>query len=87
MRLGELSGGEKRRLQLLLVLLSEPNLMVLDEPSNDVDPDMLAGMGDLLDSWPGTLIVVSHDRFLVERVTHQQYARRRAAAAPSRWRR
>lgn len=73
-RVGELSGGQKRRLQLLLVLLSEPNLMVLDEPTNDVDTDMLAAMEDLLDSWPGTLIVVSHDRYLVERITDQQYA-------------
>ncbi len=61
--------GEKRRLQLLLVLLSEPNLIVLDEPSNDVDTDMLAAMEDLFNSWPGTLIVVSHDRYLVERIT------------------
>ncbi len=73
-RVGELSGGQKRRLQLLLVLLSEPNVMVLDEPSNDVDTDMLAAMEDLFDSWPGTLIVVSHDRYLVERITDQQYA-------------
>ena len=73
-RVGELSGGQKRRLQLLLVLLSEPNLMVLDEPSNDVDTDMLAAMEDLFDSWPGTLLVVSHDRYLVERITDQQYA-------------
>ncbi|MGN6721260.1 MAG: ATP-binding cassette domain-containing protein, partial [Marmoricola sp.] len=73
-RVGELSGGQKRRLQLLLVLLSEPNVMILDEPSNDVDTDMLAAMEDLLDSWPGTLIVVSHDRYLVERATDQQYA-------------
>ncbi|MDR1388005.1 MAG: ABC-F family ATP-binding cassette domain-containing protein [Propionibacteriaceae bacterium] len=73
-RVGELSGGQKRRLQLLLVLLSEPNLMMLDEPSNDVDTDMLAAMEDLFDSWPGTLIVVSHDRYLVERITDQQYA-------------
>jgi ATPase subunit of ABC transporter with duplicated ATPase domains len=73
-RVGELSGGQKRRLQLLLVLLSEPNLIVLDEPSNDVDTDMLAAMEDLFDSWPGTLIVVSHDRYLVERITDQQYA-------------
>ena len=72
--MGELSGGQKRRLQLLLVLLSEPNLMILDEPSNDVDTDMLAAMEDLLDSWPGTLIVVSHDRYLLERATDQQYA-------------
>ncbi len=73
-RVGELSGGQKRRLQLLLVLLSEPNLMLVDEPSNDVDTDMLAAMEDLFDSWPGTLIVVSHDRYLIERVTDQQYA-------------
>lgn len=73
-RVGDLSGGQKRRLQLLLVLLSEPNLIVLDEPSNDVDTDMLAAMEDLFDSWPGTLIVVSHDRYLVERITDQQHA-------------
>ncbi|MCL1869273.1 MAG: ATP-binding cassette domain-containing protein [Promicromonosporaceae bacterium] len=73
-RVRELSGGQKRRLQLLLVLLSEPNVMILDEPSNDVDTDMLAAMEDLLDSWPGTLIVVSHDRYLLERATDQQYA-------------
>lgn len=73
-RVCELSGGQKRRLQLLLVLLSEPNVLILDEPSNDVDTDMLAAMEDLLDSWPGTLIVVSHDRYLVERVTDRQYA-------------
>lgn len=73
-RVGDLSGGQKRRLQFLLVLLSEPNVMVLDEPSNDVDTDMLAAMEDLLDSWPGSLIVVSHDRYFVERVTDQQYA-------------
>ena len=73
-RVGELSGGQKRRLQILLVLLSEPNVIVLDEPSNDVDTDMLAALEDLLDSWPGTLVVVSHDRYLVERVTDQQYA-------------
>lgn len=69
-----LSGGQKRRLQLLLVLLDEPNVLILDEPTNDVDTDMLAAMEDLLDSWPGTLIVVSHDRYLIERVTDQQYA-------------
>ncbi len=73
-RVGELSGGQKRRLQLLLVLLDEPNVLVLDEPTNDVDTDMLAAMEDLLDSWPGTLLVVSHDRYLLERVTDQQYA-------------
>ena len=73
-RVNELSGGQKRRLQLLMLLLSEPNVIVLDEPTNDVDSDMLTAMEDLLDSWPGTLIVVSHDRYLLERVTDQQYA-------------
>lgn len=73
-RVNDLSGGQKRRLQLLMLLLSEPNVMVLDEPTNDVDSDMLTAMEDLLDSWPGTLIVVSHDRYLLERVTDQQYA-------------
>ena len=73
-RVDELSGGQKRRLQLLLLLPSEPNVIVLDEPTNDVDSDMLAAMEDLLDSWPGTLIVVSHDRYLLERITDQQYA-------------
>src|SRR5699024_12062029 len=63
-RVDDLSGGQKRRLQLLLLLLSEPNVMVLDEPTNDVDSEMLTAMEDLLDSWPGTLIVVSHDRYL-----------------------
>lgn len=70
----ELSGGQKRRLQLLLLLLAEPNVIALDEPTNDVDAEMLTAMEDLLDSWPGTLIVVSHDRYLLERVTDQQYA-------------
>ncbi|WRS29138.1 ABC-F family ATP-binding cassette domain-containing protein [Actinomycetaceae bacterium MB13-C1-2] len=73
-RVRELSGGQKRRLQLLLLLLSEPNVIVLDEPTNDVDHQMLTAMEDLLDSWPGTLIVVSHDRYLLERITDQQYA-------------
>ncbi|TLP76824.1 ABC-F family ATP-binding cassette domain-containing protein [Nesterenkonia sphaerica] len=73
-RVGDLSGGQRRRLQLLLVLLSEPNVMILDEPTNDVDLDMLAAIEDLLDSWPATLLVVSHDRYLLERVTDQQYA-------------
>ena len=73
-RVGELSGGQKRRLQLLMLLLSEPNVIVLDEPTNDVDSDMLAATEDLLDGWPATLIVVSHDRYLLERVTDQQYA-------------
>jgi len=70
----DLSGGQKRRLQLLLILLDEPNVLILDEPTNDLDTDMLAAMEDLLDGWPGTLLVVSHDRYLVERVTDQQYA-------------
>ena len=73
-RVAELSGGQKRRLQLLLLLLDEPNVIALDEPTNDVDAEMLAAMEDLLDSWPGTLLVVSHDRYLLERVTDQQYA-------------
>lgn len=70
----DLSGGQRRRLQLLLVLLEEPNVLILDEPGNDMDTDMLAVMEDLLDAWPGTLFVVSHDRYLVERVTDNQYA-------------
>jgi ATPase subunit of ABC transporter with duplicated ATPase domains len=69
-----LSGGQRRRLQILVILLSEPNVLVLDEPTNDLDTDMLAALEDLLDSWPGTLIVVSHDRYLMERITDQQYA-------------
>ena len=73
-RIGELSGGQRRRLQLMLTLLAEPNVLLLDEPTNDVDTEMLAATEDLLDSWPGTLIVVSHDRYLLERVTDQQYA-------------
>ena len=73
-RIGELSGGWKRRLQLLLVLLDAPNVLILDEPTNDLDTDMLTAMEDVLDSFPGTLIVVSHDRYLIERVTDQQYA-------------
>ncbi|HHW82738.1 MAG TPA: ABC-F family ATP-binding cassette domain-containing protein, partial [Actinomycetales bacterium] len=70
----DLSGGQQRRLQLLLILLSQPNVLILDEPTNDLDTDMLAAMEDLLDSWPGTLLVVSHDRYFLERVTDQQYA-------------
>ncbi|MGB3414637.1 MAG: ABC-F family ATP-binding cassette domain-containing protein [Microbacteriaceae bacterium] len=73
-RVKDLSGGQKRRLQILLVLMSEPNLLILDEPTNDLDTDMLAALEDLLDSWPGTLIVVSHDRYLLERVTDDQFA-------------
>jgi ABC-type multidrug transport system ATPase subunit len=70
----DLSGGQKRRLQLLLIVLDEPNVLILDEPTNDLDTDMLAAMEDLLDSFPGTLLVVSHDRYLIERVTDNQYA-------------
>ncbi|OJU40231.1 MAG: ABC transporter ATP-binding protein [Microbacterium sp. 69-10] len=73
-RVKELSGGQQRRLQLLLVLLDQPNVLILDEPTNDMDTDMLAAIEDLLDSWPGTLLVVSHDRYFLERVTDQQYA-------------
>ncbi|GAA2914486.1 ATPase subunit of ABC transporter with duplicated ATPase domains [Microbacterium keratanolyticum] len=70
----DLSGGQQRRLQLLLVLLDQPNVLILDEPTNDMDTDMLAAIEDLLDTWPGTLLVVSHDRYFLERVTDQQYA-------------
>ncbi len=70
----ELSGGQRRRLHLLMILLDEPNVLVMDEPSNDLDTEMLTVTEDLLDSWPGTLIVVSHDRYLTERVTDNQYA-------------
>ncbi|WAL40190.1 ABC-F family ATP-binding cassette domain-containing protein [Brevibacterium sp. BRM-1] len=73
-RVKDLSGGQARRLQLLLVLLDEPNVLILDEPTNDMDTDMLAAMEDLLDTWPGTLLVISHDRYFVERVTDDQYA-------------
>lgn len=70
----DLSGGQKRRLQLLLILLDEPNVLILDEPTNDLDTDMLVAMEDLLDTWPGTLLVISHDRYLLERITDNQYA-------------
>ncbi|MEG2532574.1 MAG: ABC-F family ATP-binding cassette domain-containing protein, partial [Gordonibacter sp.] len=70
----DLSGGQKRRLALMLILLDEPNVLVLDEPGNDLDTDMLAMVEDLLDSWPGTLLLVTHDRYLMERVTDHQYA-------------
>jgi ATPase subunit of ABC transporter with duplicated ATPase domains len=73
-RVKDLSGGQKRRLQLLLVILDEPNVLILDEPTNDLDTDMLAAIEDLLDSFAGTLLVVSHDRYLIERVTDHQYA-------------
>ncbi|MFC7404863.1 ABC-F family ATP-binding cassette domain-containing protein [Georgenia alba] len=70
----DLSGGERRRLQLLRLLVDEPNVLLLDEPTNDLDTDTLAAVEDLLDSWPGTLVVVSHDRYLLERVTDHQVA-------------
>ena len=69
----DLSGGERRRLQLLLLLATEPNVLLLDEPTNDLDTDTLAALEDLLDTWPGTLVVASHDRYLVERVTDAVY--------------
>lgn len=65
----ELSGGERRRLQLMRILVGEPNVLLLDEPTNDLDTDTLANVEDILDGWPGTLVVVSHDRYLLERVT------------------
>ena len=71
---GELSGGERRRLQLLRLLMGEPNVLMLDEPTNDLDTDTLTAVEDALDGWPGTLIVVSHDRYLMERVTDRQVA-------------
>ncbi|HWE88049.1 MAG TPA: ABC-F family ATP-binding cassette domain-containing protein [Pseudonocardiaceae bacterium] len=64
----DLSGGERRRLQLTRLLMAEPNVLLLDEPTNDLDIDTLQQLEDLLDSWPGTLVVISHDRYLVERV-------------------
>jgi ABC transport system ATP-binding/permease protein len=70
----DLSGGEKRRLQLMLILLDKPNVLILDEPDNDLDIDMLAVMESLLDSWPGTLLLITHDRHLMERVTDDQFA-------------
>lgn len=73
-RIEDLSGGQKRRLQLLLILLEEPNVLILDEPGNDLDTDMLAVLEDLLDTWAGTLVMVTHDRYLMERVTDDQFA-------------
>ena len=70
----DLSGGERRRLQLARLLMAEPNVLLLDEPTNDLDIDTLQQLEDLLDSWPGTMIVVSHDRYLVERVCDQVVA-------------
>jgi ATP-binding cassette subfamily F protein uup len=73
-RLGDLSGGERRRFQLLKLLLEEPNVLLLDEPTNDLDIDTLNVLEDYLDGWPGTLIVVSHDRYFLERVTDSVWA-------------
>jgi len=73
-RLDDLSGGERRRLQLLRLLLAEPNVLLLDEPTNDLDIDTLNVVEDYLDGWPGTLIVVSHDRYFLERVCDVTYA-------------
>ena len=71
---GDLSGGERRRLQLTRVLLAEPNVLLLDEPTNDLDIDTLQELESLLDSWPGTMVVISHDRYLIERIADSTYA-------------
>ena len=73
-RVGDLSGGERRRLQLLRLLMSEPNVLILDEPTNDLDIETLTSLEDVLDGWAGTLLVVSHDRYLLERVADRQVA-------------
>jgi ATP-binding cassette subfamily F protein uup len=70
----DLSGGERRRLQLMRELMAEPNVLLLDEPTNDLDIDTLTALEDLLDAWPGTLVVISHDRYFVERVCDDVYA-------------
>jgi ATP-binding cassette subfamily F protein uup len=72
-RIGDLSGGERRRFQLLRLLLTEPNVLLLDEPTNDLDIETLTVVEDFLDGWPGTLVVVSHDRYFLERVTDVVY--------------
>jgi len=71
---GDLSGGERRRLQLMRLLMAGPNVLLLDEPTNDLDLDTLAALEDLLDGWPGTLVIASHDRYFVERVSDMVYA-------------
>jgi ATP-binding cassette subfamily F protein uup len=73
-RIGDLSGGERRRFQLLRLLLTEPNVLLLDEPTNDLDIETLNVLEDFLDGWPGTLVVVSHDRYFLERVTDSIWA-------------
>ena len=94
-RVGDLSGGERRRLQLLRLLMGEPNVLLLDEPTNDLDIDTLTALEDVLDGWPGTLLVVSHDRYFLERTTTTTSSlmgdgtvlgaarRRRASTSPS----
>jgi ABC transport system ATP-binding/permease protein len=73
-RIGDLSGGERRRVQMLRLLMAEPNVLLLDEPTNDLDIETLTEFEDLLDGWPGTLVVVSHDRYFLERVTEHVVA-------------
>jgi len=73
-RIGDLSGGERRRFQLLRLLMTEPNVLILDEPTNDLDIETLTVLEDFLDGFPGTLIVVSHDRYFLERVTDSVWA-------------
>jgi ATP-binding cassette subfamily F protein uup len=73
-RIGDLSGGERRRVQMLRLLMAEPNVLLLDEPTNDLDIETLTEFEDLLDGWPGTLVVVSHDRYFLERVTEHVMA-------------
>ncbi|MGW4382869.1 ABC-F family ATP-binding cassette domain-containing protein [Kitasatospora sp. NPDC004531] len=71
---GDLSGGERRRLQLLRLLMDEPNVLFLDEPTNDLDIETLNQLEDVLDGWPGSMVVISHDRFFIERTTDTAYA-------------
>jgi ATP-binding cassette subfamily F protein uup len=73
-RINDLSGGERRRLQLLRILLDEPNVLILDEPTNDLDVETLTVLEDFLDSWPGVVVVVTHDRYFLERVSDMVYA-------------
>jgi ATP-binding cassette subfamily F protein uup len=73
-RVGDLSGGERRRVQMLRLLMDEPNVLLLDEPTNDLDIETLTEFEDLLDGWPGTLVAVSHDRYFLERVTEHVVA-------------